>query len=274
MAAAPRPADLIADAILRWRATGEGVLAVGVSGAQGSGKSTVCAQTAALLQARGLRCATLALDDLYLPKADRRRLARDVHPLLATRGPPGTHDVALGLAILRSLRSGRAGTIPRFDKLADDRDPQAAWRPQGGPVDVILFEGWCVGAAPQPQAALHDPINALEREEDRGGAWRALVNTALAQPYRTLFAELDRLVMLAAPGFEVVLRWRLQQEAANAAAADPARRAQAMDEAQMARFIQHYERITRWMLSDLPDRADLVIALDADRGVAGVSGRS
>ena len=210
---------LLAEHIGDWRGAVEGALVVGLCGAQGSGKSTVAAGAAAALEADGLRCAILALDDLYLSKADRERLARGVHPLFATRGPPGTHDVELGLTILRALKTGETARAPRFDKLCDDRSPKA-WRTETEPFDVILFEGWCVGAAPQAEAALADPINALERDEDPHGVWRRFVNAALAGPYRSLFAQFDRLVMLQAPGFDVVERWRLQQEDANARTAE------------------------------------------------------
>ena len=117
--------------------------------------------SASLLTADGLRAATLSLDDLYLPKAARRRLAAEVHPLLLTRGVPGTHDVELGLAVLEGLaRPGRT-LMPRFDKASDDRLPTDRWTPMDGPFDVILFEGWCVGARPQAQAALRRPVNDL-----------------------------------------------------------------------------------------------------------------
>jgi D-glycerate 3-kinase len=240
---------------------------VGICGPQGCGKSTAALVLGRLLQARGLSVAILSLDDLYLPIEDRQALARDVHPLLRTRGVPGTHDVALGLAVLDSLaRDGRTA-LPRFDKAADTRAPAAAWPSVEGPVDVVLFEGWCVGARPQPAAALRAPVNALEREQDRDGTWRAHVNAALAGPYRPLFARLDLLVQFLAPDFETVIAWRQQQERklrARLAAAGQTGAA-VMDDAQVADFVRHYERLTRHIAAEMPARADLVIRLDADR---------
>jgi D-glycerate 3-kinase len=240
---------------------------VGICGPQGSGKSTTVAVVAALLEARGLKVATLSLDDLYLPRADREALARDVHPLLRTRGVPGTHDVALGLAVLDGL-AGQGGTaLPRFDKASDDRAPVDAWPVVAGPVDVVLFEGWCVGARPEPPQALAAPLNALERERDPDGAWRSYVNAALAGPYRALFARLDLLVLLTAPDFETVLAWRREQEAKLrgrlAEAGQGADRA--MSDEEVAVFVQHYERLSRHIAREMPARADLVVALDADR---------
>jgi D-glycerate 3-kinase len=240
---------------------------VGICGPQGSGKSTTVAVVAALLEARGLKVATLSLDDLYLPRADREALAREVHPLLRTRGVPGTHDVALGLAVLDGLAGEGETALPRFDKASDDRAHVDAWPVVAGPVDVVLFEGWCVGARPEPAEALAAPLNALERERDPDGVWRFYVNAALAGPYRALFARLDLLMLLTAPDFETVLAWRREQEAKlRGRLAESGQGAgAAMSDDEVAVFVQHYERLTRHISREMPARADLVVALDADR---------
>lgn len=257
----------LAARIAGWAAEGRASLVIGICGPQGSGKSTLVALVSRLLAARNLKVATLSIDDLYLTKAERARLARDVHPLLATRGVPGTHDSALGLSVLDAL--GRPGTIalPRFDKARDDRAPEADWPRVEGPADVVLLEGWCVGARPQPAAMLDRPVNALERDEDPDGVWRGFANAALAGPYATLFARLDRLVLLTAPEFAVVRGWRGEQEARlrERLAAEGRDPSLAMDEAALDRFVAHYERLTRWIAEDLPGAADVVIPLDAAR---------
>lgn len=242
-------------------ALGPGVRVLGISALQGAGKSTLAAQLEDAAARRGLRCARLSLDDCYLPRAQRLRLARGVHPLLATRGPPGTHDVALALGTLHSLRAGRPTSLPRFDKLADDRMPTAAW-PHAGAVDLVVFEGWCLGTPPEDAAALATPLNALERDEDADGRWRRWCNDALARDYPALWAGVDRLLVLQAPSFEVVAGWRWQAERA-LAAAQPGR--PAMDRAAIERFVQHYERTSRQALRTLPAIADRVVALDAER---------
>ncbi|WP_163230125.1 kinase [Caulobacter rhizosphaerae] len=238
---------------------------VGICGPQGSGKTTTVRVVAALLEAQGLTVATLSLDDLYLPRADRGALARDVHPLLRTRGVPGTHDVALGLAVLDGLAGEGETALPRFDKAADDRAPVEAWRVVAGPVDIVLFEGWCVGARPEPAEALAAPVNALERERDPDGAWRVHVNAALAGPYRALFARLDLLVLFTAPDFETVLTWRLEQEAKLRERLAATAQGGAMTDDEVAVFVQHYERLTRHIARETPARADVVVALDKDR---------
>ncbi|MDB5474661.1 MAG: hypothetical protein JWP49_172 [Phenylobacterium sp.] len=233
---------------------------VALCGAQGSGKSTIAAATRAILIERGVETVVLSLDDLYLPRAARQRLAREVHPLLATRGPPGTHDVELGLQVLNAVARDRPIALPRFDKGADDPAPPAARPSFQGPAKVVLFEGWCVGARPQPRAALREPINALERDEDPDGRWRGFVNTALAAAYPPLFERHDELVLLAAPSFEVVAGWREEQEAKLRA-----RTGGGMSPDQIVRFVAHYERLTRWILEEMPARAGWTVRLGADR---------
>lgn len=239
-------------------------IVVGLCGAQGSGKSTTAARLAAQLDAIGQRSAVLSLDDFYLTLAERRGVARDVHPLLITRGVPGTHDVALAQATVTALLHAGEGdcvSVPGFDKTIDDRAPSAQWPMHRGPIAVVLLEGWCVGAAPQEDAALTEPINALERDEDVDGRWRRHVNDQLAGAYADLFRRLDLRLVLRAPGFEQVPGWRRQQEAGLARVAG--RSLPAMDEAALLRFIAHYERITRTLLDK--DWADITIDIDPER---------
>lgn len=233
---------------------------IGLCGAQGSGKSTIARYAARLLERRGLRAVALSLDDFYLTRDARQRLAREVHPLLAVRGPPGTHDVGMLAAAIDQLRSKGKVALPRFDKATDNRTPRGSWQTLASPVDVILLEGWCVGAVSQGRAALATPVNDLERDEDPEGVWRGYVNDQLDGPYQALFARLHDLILLEAPSFEVVVGWRAEQEARLRA-----RGAGGMDEAEIARFVSHYERLTRWILAEMPARTDWVITLDTMR---------
>lgn len=245
-------------------------LVVGICGAQGSGKSTLVAALALALEAEGIAAATLSLDDLYLTRAERQKLAGTVHPLFATRGVPGTHDVALGIDTINALEHGEAARLPRFDKGNDDREPVDAWPSAPANTQVLLLEGWCLGARPQDVGALAKPVNALEAGEDPDGGWRGHANKALAGPYQDLFARIDTLVLLAAPDWEVVAKWREQQEAELRATGA----ARAMDAPQVRRFIQHYERLTRWILAEMPGRADLMVRLGEGREVLEISSPS
>jgi D-glycerate 3-kinase len=249
-------------------------LTVGLCGAQGSGKSTMAAVLAALLRHQGLPTAVLSIDDLYLTHAQRQALGDTVHPLLRTRGVPGTHDVGLGLATLAALQAAGPVALPAFDKSIDDRKPQDLWPVFDGPASVVILEGWCVGAKPQSAAALTRPINALERDEDGSGLWRHYVNEALAQGYEQLFAKLDLQVMLQAPSFDVVYAWRLEQEHKLRARLQQTGgdQARVMDDVAVARFIAHYERITRHLLDEMPARADILLQLDAARQVQHTRG--
>jgi D-glycerate 3-kinase len=240
---------------------------VGLCGPQGSGKSTGAKVLQQLLTARGLRTAILALDDLYLTRAERAGLAARVHPLFATRGPPGTHDVALGLEVVHDLLHALAALLPAFDKATDDRAPRAAWQRVDGPVDIVLFEGWCVGAVAEPEDALDAPVNRLEAEEDADGLWRRHANAQLAGPYRALFGPIDSLVLIRPPDFAAVADWRLEQEHKLRAriAREGGSGLRVMDDAAVRRFVQYYERTSRHIDREMPARADVVIDLDRQR---------
>jgi len=243
-------------------------LIVGINGAQGSGKSTLCCLLQMILQhGCNLNVATLSIDDLYLTRTERERLAERIHPLLATRGVPGTHDIALGLQLLEELASRNHGAqlaMPVFNKAIDDRLPVDRWRTVPTPVDLVLFEGWCVGAVPQGAQTLHDPVNALEADEDPQGDWRRYVNQQLAEGYAELFAKLDLLVMLQIPSMQCVFEWRGLQERKLADQTGVTDNSRIMDDAALRRFIMHYERLTRFMLAEMPARADIVLPINAN----------
>ena len=241
---------------------------VGVTGSQGSGKTSLCRFLELLLDRDyAIKAATLSIDDLHLTKAERQALAATVHPLLATRGVPGTHDIALGRAVFAAFLAGEPRLhLPRFDKARDDRAPADRWQVAAGPLDVLLFEGWCVGAQPQSPEQLDLPVNGLEAAEDADGRWRRSANAALTGPYRMLFDPLDMVVMLAAPGFDAVVSWRQEQERKLRE-----RTGGGMSPGEVERFVAHYERLTRHMLKAMPPLADVVVNLGEDHGVASMS---
>jgi D-glycerate 3-kinase len=247
---------------------------IGVNGSQGSGKSTGCAWLVqALREEHGLSALALSLDDFYLTRAERAALAATVHPLLATRGVPGTHDIDLLRTTLGHLM-GQEGTtvvhVPRFDKASDDRAPIERWDRIEAPVSVILLEGWCLGARPQPAEALAEPVNTLEAEEDPDGRWRHYVNEALREVFLPLYDAVDCWVMLRAPSFECVYRWRLEQEHKLRARAGAG--TAVMSDEEVARFVQYFERLTRHCLAELPDHMDVIFSLDNDRQIVNAEG--
>ncbi|WP_271065342.1 kinase [Caulobacter sp. NIBR1757] len=233
-----------------------------MSGCQGSGKTTL---VKAVAQAIG--AAHLSLDDLYCTAHQRAHLAEALHPLFATRGPPGTHDLPTLSRLLDQLASAGAGDstpLPAFDKLADDRLPPEAWPVFKGRPTAILVEGWCLGATPQAPEKLAESVNALERDEDPDGVWRGAINRFLAGPYATMFSRFDNFLHMRAPAFEAVQGWREEQQAGLLG-----RQLFPEEKVGLFRFIQHYERLTRHMLAGglLPG---LVVQLDANRRPQGI----
>ena len=257
--------------IARWVAqqqeTKGRTLLLGINGAQGTGKTTMARGLELYLQTcHQRRTVSLSLDDFYLGRAARERLAAEVHPLLKTRGVPGTHDIPLALATLDALTTAseqQAVRLPRFDKSSDDRKAEQDCPLITDAPEIIILEGWCLGLEPQEDEALERPINYLEAMEDRDGRWRRHANRQLAGEYQSLFQRLDCLIMLRVPSFHCVLEWRSQQEKKLAAGLDPTTEAPGiMDREQIHRFVQHFERLTRHGLKTLPPRADLVLQLD------------
>lgn len=255
---------------------------VGVNGAQGTGKSTLALFLETLLnQHLQCHCARFSLDDIYLTRGERETKSKEIHPLLLTRGVPGTHDIELGNRVLDELLAAGDNDvvpIPAFDKSQDDRAPMAAWPLHRGEVKIILLEGWCVAAVPEPEPErLQTPINTLEQLEDADGRWRQYVNAHLAGEYQQLFSRLDYLVMLRAPSMECILEWRTLQEQKlaervaahqNGAGAD-----RIMTPQQIKRFIMHYERLTRVMLEEMPLRANTLFEIDEQHQIKGVQHR-
>ncbi len=246
----------------------DSVRVVGINGCQGSGKSTLAAYICCVLGEKyGLNGVALSIDDFYLTRAEREQIATDVHPLLITRGVPGTHDIALALTtITHLLENPGKVSIPRFDKAMDDRARPMHWDQLNQHTDIVILEGWCVGVPSQPANKLKCPINALEEKEDPDGSWRHAVNEHLSGEYKQLFAMLDQLWLLAAPSFDCVFNWRQEQELKMLAKrTGPA--TQAMDTKSLKRFIQHYQRLTEHSLETLPKLADVVFYLDEKRRI-------
>lgn len=255
-------------------------IVIGIHGAQGTGKSTLTLFLRELLTNHyRVPTASFSLDDLYLTRVEREKRANDIHPLFITRGVPGTHDLALGQNVIDQLKAAHHDTetaIPAFDKSRDDRSPRAQWPVFKGGADIILVEGWCVGAVPAgSEEELMGPVNELERSEDPEGLWRRNVNNCLKGEYSRFFSQLDSLIMLRAPSMECVLAWRTLQEhklrdrsssapkeGETDKGAEPGLRI--MSDEEIARFIMHYERITRASLKEMPARADCVINVGED----------
>lgn len=242
---------------------------VGINGAQGSGKSTLADFLKTYLTAQHqLSAVVLSLDDFYLSQSERLALSIKTHPLLKTRGVPGTHDIDLMNKTLTRLGEYGTVSLPRFNKAADNPHAVIDWPIVNAPVDVVVFEGWCWGAQPQEQSQLTHAINALEEEHDGLGVWREYVNTKLRNDYLEIQNKMNFWVMLGAPSFDCVLNWRIEQEHKLLAQLDASEPQDGiMNDEQIAYFISHFERITRHVLTTLPSQVDCFYALDESRAI-------
>ncbi len=244
-------------------------LLVSINGAQGTGKSTLTRFLKKIIESEiGGKVAELSLDDFYYTRRERQQLSMQVHPLFITRGVPGTHDTALLEYVLDALMTRQPCSVPRFDKAVDERCEKSAWTDYNTPVDVILFEGWCNNSPVQSLQQLASPINELEANEDADGIWRHYANEQLNDYHHRVFKYADMNIMLNAQDFERIYDWRKLQEQKLKASA--AAQKHVMSDAQLKRFIQHYERISRHTLIHLPTTADVVLPIAADHSITGI----
>ena len=261
--------------------TSEKPMIIGINGCQGSGKSTLGGLLQQLLNLYfQLNTVTLSIDDFYLTKDERLQLAKTVHPLLATRGVPGTHDIPLLETTITALgQQNITARIPRFNKAIDDRQDESGWDEVITPVDVIIFEGWCVGIPPLPDNTINKPINQLEHEHDNNGTWRRYIQQQLQRNYQDIFKKINHLIFLQAPSFDCVFQWRKKQEdklRGNINHLSPITLTQTanknvpnylMNDEQLRYFIAHYERLTEHAFNTLPAIAHTVFQLNRNHEI-------
>lgn len=257
----------------------ESPLLLGIFGSQGSGKSTFADFLKLLLtQQWNTSCVVMSLDDFYLTRDQRNNLSKTVHPLLRTRGVPGTHDINLLNDTINQLShfSGKNTVrVPTFNKAIDDRAEPKDWQTISAKPSVIVLEGWCVGVKPQQVADLVAPVNDLEKNMDADGHWRKFVNDNLADHYIPLFERLDKLIALIVPSFDCVHEWRSLQEEKliKALSAQGASTKATMSAEQIGHFITHYQRLTEHALTTLPDYADWCMNIDKYHTITSLTSR-
>lgn len=251
-------------------------IVLGVQGTQGSGKSTCSDFIKRIIETRyNKKVAVLSIDDFYLTRSERQTLAKDIHPLLETRGVPGTHDVDLAIKTINNLlklKPNEHTLIPRFDKSVDDRSAKEKWSIIEGPVDLIILEGWCIGLNAQTSSQLLTACNDLEKTEDTDKIWRTFVNDQLKANYQTLFSMIDRQLTLRAPSFACVYQWRLKQEqklihTLEQKIIEKNNTLRTMSEPEIKRFISHYERLTEHALNIMPEKSNWCLWLDEDQSI-------
>ncbi len=241
-------------------------LFIGINGCQGSGKSTLVSFLVEYLsRTHQFNAVNISLDDYYLSREKRNELAKTEHPLLATRGVPGTHDIDALRKCLMQLALGKEVRIPKFNKAIDDLYPEQCWTHVTNTPDIVFIEGWCWGVLSQANLLLTSPINEFEACNDKEGVWRQYVNRCLRENYEPLYQYMNKWIMLKAPSFEHVLEWRWQQEQSLLKAYDDKKPNLIMNKAQLAHFIAYFQRLTEHSLLSLPKRCDLVFELNNNR---------
>ena len=198
----------------KYKKKGE-TLILGFSGGQGSGKTTVSGILKIILKKffkRKLHVSSI--DDFYKTLNDRDKMSHKIHPLFKIRGVPGTHDINLVKKFFNIIKKNKFEKIklPRFEKAEDNRTKKKYWFNIKQKPDIVILEGWCVGAKPQSNSLIKKSINTLEKHEDRDLIWRKYVNKKLKKEYKQLFSMIDHFIFMKIPNFRMVLKWRLLQE--------------------------------------------------------------
>ena len=235
---------------------------IGLSGGQGTGKSTISNILKIILKdVYNLDTVIFSIDDFYKTLQERKKMSKKVSDLFLTRGVPGTHDTRMLLQCLKNLTIDKFKkiNIPKFDKSIDDRLQKNKWLKVKKKPNIVIFEGWCVGATAQKNKDLNFPINKLEKQKDKTKIWRKKVNFELKNNYKKIFNLIDKLIFLRVPSFKYVFKWRLLQEQKLRITGKGNK---TMSDKQVQNFIMYYERITKHILKTLPKKAEVVINID------------
>ena len=235
-----------------------------ISGSQGIGKTTMLEiLNRNYYKFFGKRILMLSLDDFYYDKSQRKILSKTIHPLLMIRGVPGTHNITEILNVLKKFnKSEYPIKIPTFNKLKDSRRRRG--RIINKETDIIILEGWCCGSPPINNKYLQKNINILEKKFDKKFVWRNYYNNKLKNEYSELFKKFDKLIYFNTPSFSHVLNWRLKQET-NIKKNKNSKLG--MSKKEISEFIQHYEKITKWMMKVLPIKADLTAHINTNQNI-------
>lgn len=243
-------------------------LFLGFSGGQGSGKTTVVKILKIILKKFFKRKIHVSsIDDFYKTLKDRNKMSYTAHPLFKTRGVPGTHDINLikNFFYFIKRKSFKKTKLPKFDKSIDDRLKKKYWFNVKERPEIVILEGWCVGAQPQQNYLIKKPINILEKYEDQDLIWRKHVNEKLKREYKKLFAMIDCYIFMKIPNFNMVFKWRLLQE--NKLRKVLRYKKKIMSYNEIKRFIMFYQRITLQMVRDLSKSASIVMLLNKNHEI-------
>ena len=255
------------------KASKKKTLIIGLAGGQGSGKTTISSILSLILTKYfKLNVFKVSIDDFYKTRKDRKLLSRIKHSLLMTRGVPGTHDIDLMLNFFKKVKTKNFKTfyVPKFNKAIDDRYSKSLWIKIKSKPDIVIFEGWCVGAKPQTNTELEKPINSLEKAHDQNAMWRLYVNKQLKTKYKSLFKQLDGLLYLKAKNFNMLKNWRLKQERKLWVQTKNKKNLKIMSSGDVINFMQTYQRITQQMFKDAKKSSSVIMNLNSDHQIQNI----
>ena len=246
---------------------------LGLSGGQGSGKTTISSIISIILNKYfKLNVFKISIDDFYKTRKKRLELSKKVHPLLMVRGVPGTHDINIMLDFFKRIKEKKFKSIklPRFNKATDDRYNKKLWYSVKRRPDVIIFEGWCVGAKAEQNYSLKTAINSLEKLKDQKLIWRRFVNKQLKSKYKKLYDQLNCLLFIKAKNFSLLRQWRIKQEKKLRLKSKRSNKLKIMSDKEIINFMQTYQRVTQNMFKSVPKYASIILNLNSNHQIKSV----
>ena len=243
---------------------------VGLAGGQGTGKTTTSSLIKIILSKYfKLDVFRISIDDFYKTRKERISLSKRVHPMLLTRGVPGTHDINMMLNFFKKSKSKKFKRLklPIFNKAIDDRYSKKHWYDLKKKPDVIIFEGWCVGAKSEKNNTLKKTINSMEKTKDQKQIWRKYVNDQLKSKYKKLYSQLNCLIYLKAKDFSLLQKWRLKQERKLWVKSKKNLNTKIMSKDNVLTFMQTYQRVTQNMFKYTPKYASVIINLNSNHQI-------
>ena len=243
---------------------------VGLAGGQGTGKTTISSIIKIILEKYfKLKVFKISIDDFYKTRKERIALSKKVHPMLLTRGVPGTHDINMMLDFFKKSKAKKFKSmkLPNFNKAIDDRFPKNKWNTINKRPDVIIFEGWCVGARAETDKTLKKSINSMEKANDHKLVWRKYVNQQLKTKYNKLYSQLNCMIYLKAKNFSLLQKWRLKQEHKLWLKTKKKGGHKIMSKGDVINFMQTYQRITQNMFKNMPKYASIILNLNSNHQI-------
>ena len=243
---------------------------VGLAGGQGTGKTTISSLIRIILiKYFKLNVFRISIDDFYKTRRERINLSKRIHPMLLTRGVPGTHDINMILNFFKKskVKKFKRLKLPTFNKAVDDRFNKNRWYDLKKRPDVVIFEGWCVGAKSEKNISLKKTINSMEKVKDHKQIWRRYVNQQLKSKYKSLYSQLNCLIYLKAKNFSLLQKWRLKQERKLWVNSKKKSNLKIMSRGDVINFMQTYQRITQNMFRYMPKYASIILTLNSNHQI-------